>query len=85
MKPTGSGATMPSRGQAAVSARDDRAAVLLEGREAVERLGLLLRAIDRRNLWVEIAWEPEQAAAEAHRDVAWARRALEVLGARGGE
>ena len=71
-------ASKPSEARA-VAAAMDTAAVLLEGREAVEALGRLVRAIDRRNLWHEIAWEPEQAAADALRDVARARRALEVV------
>ena len=56
----------------------DDAAILSAGRAAVEDLARLVRAIDRRNLWVEIAWEPAQAAADAQRAVARARRALEV-------
>jgi len=44
---------------------------------ALKRLALLVSAIDRRHLWHEIAWEPEQAAADAHRDLAIVRRALE--------
>lgn len=73
------GATMPSSRQQMVSAALDAAAVLADGREAVESLGRLVRAIDRRNLWHEIAWEPEQAAADALRDVARVRRALELV------
>ena len=47
-----------------------------------------MRAIDHANLWHELAWEPEQAAADARRAVARVRRALEVGHAavtRGGE
>ena len=40
--------------------------------------GATLRAIDHANLWHELAWEPEQAAADARRAVARVRRALEV-------
>ena len=46
--------------------------------DALKDLALLVRAIDRRNLWPELAWEPEQAAADARRAVARVRRALEV-------
>lgn len=37
-----------------------------------------MRAISRRRLWAEIAWEPERAEAEALRDVARVRRAIEA-------
>lgn len=76
---------MPSRRQQQVGAAMDDAALLAAGREAARNLELLIRAIDRRHLWHEIAWEPEQAAAEAARDVARARRALEVVGRMAGE
>ena len=62
----------------AVAALTDDAAVLADGRDAANQLLLLIRAIDRRNLWHEIAWEPEQAAAGAARDVARVRRALDM-------
>lgn len=69
---------MPSKRQQGVSAAMDDAAILAAGRTAVEDLARLVRAIDRRNLWHEIAWEPEQAAAGAARDVARVRRALDM-------
>jgi len=62
----------------AVAALTDDAAVLADGRDAANQLLLLIRAIDRRNLWHEIAWEPERAASEAARDVARVRRALDM-------
>ena len=68
---------MPSKQQQGVSAAMDDAAILAAGRTAVEDLARLVRAIDRRNLWVEIAWEPVQAAADAQRAVARVRRGLE--------
>lgn len=64
----------------AVGAALDDAALVTEGSAAAESLALLVRAIDRRNLWCEIAWEPEEAATDAARDVARVRRALEVAG-----
>ncbi len=68
---------MASREQRAVGAALDGRAVILDGGDALRELALLVRAIDRRNLWHEIAWEPEAAQAEAHRAVARIRRALE--------
>lgn len=61
-----------------VAASDDNAAILADGADALRSLAHLVAAIDRRNLWCELAWEPDAASAEAHRDVARARRALEV-------
>lgn len=69
---------MASRRAQAVGALDDDAALLADGADALRSLAHLVAAIDRRNLWVEIAWEPETAAAGARRDVARVRRALEV-------
>lgn len=57
---------------------EDQIAVILDGCAAAGRLALLVRAIDRRNLWPELAWEDEQAAAGALRDVALVRRALDA-------
>jgi len=71
---------MASKAQIAVGAALDEAAIQSEGRESLRQLALLVSAIDRRNLWVELAWEPEQASAAAHRDVARVRRALEQAG-----
>jgi hypothetical protein len=69
---------MASKQQQAISARDDNAAIIVDGRDALAQLAFLVRAIDRRNLWHEIAWDGEQAAAEAQRDLARVRRALEA-------
>ena len=69
---------MPSRRQAAVGAALDEAAIAADGRDALVQLELLVRAISRRRLWAEIAWEPERAEAEALRDVARVRRAIEA-------
>lgn len=71
---------MASKRQQAVGAALDDAAVLAAGREAVNELALLVRAISRRHLWHEIAWDGAQAEAEALRDVARVRRALELAG-----
>ncbi len=71
---------MASKRQQVVGAALDDAALVADGRAAADSLALLVRAIDRRNLWVEIAWEPERAASEAGRDVARVRRALDVAG-----
>ncbi len=68
---------MASKQQQAVGAALDERAILIDGGDALKELALLVRAIDRRNLWHEIAWEPEAAQAEAHRAVARIRRALE--------
>lgn len=76
---------MPSRRQQAVGAAMDAAALLADGREAARNLELLIRAVSRRRLWHELAWEPDSAEAEALRDVARVRRALDVAGARVGE
>ncbi len=77
---------MASKRQRAVAAELDERAILIDGADGLKVLALLVRAIDRRNLWPEIAWEPEAAQAEAHQAVARARRALEVGAARvGGE
>lgn len=62
----------------AVSAHDDDAALLADGADALRSLAHLVAAIDRRNLWCELAWEPDSASAEAHRDVARVRRSLDV-------
>ena len=67
---------MASKRQQAVGAAMDDAAILAAGRDAANELALLVRAISRRHLWHEIAWEPEAAQAEAHRAVARVRRAL---------
>lgn len=75
---------MPSRRQQAVGAAMDDAALLAAGRDAARNLELLIRAVSRRHLWHELAWEPERAEADALRDVARVRRALEVAGARVG-
>ena len=77
MRPTAPG-HMASRRQQGVGAVLDDAAVVSDGLDAAASLLLLVHAIDRRNLWVEVAWEPEQAAADAERDVARVRRALEI-------
>lgn len=77
MRPTAPG-HMASRRQQGVGAVLDDAAVVSDGLDAAASLLLLVHAIDRRNLWVEVAWEPEQAAADAERDVARVRRALET-------
>ena len=69
---------MASRRQQGVGAVLDDAAVVSDGLDAAASLLLLVHAIDRRNLWVEVAWEPEQAAADAERDVARVRRTLEI-------
>ena len=69
---------MASKRQQAVGALLDDTAVVVDGGDALKDLALLVRAIDRRNLWPELAWEPEQAAADARRAVARVRRALEV-------
>lgn len=58
----------------------DDAAILADGRAALLQLELLVRAISRRHLWHELAWDGEQAEAAALRDVARARRVLEVVG-----
>lgn len=74
---------MPSSGtgrERAVAAAMDGRAVLIDGRDALKELTLLVSAIDRRNLWCELAWEPETAQAEAHRAVARVRRALDAAG-----
>lgn len=80
---------MASRGsgqERAIAAAMDADAILSDGREAVRSLELLVRTITRAHLWHELAWEPEQAEADALRDVARVRRALEVGAARvGGE
>ena len=69
---------MPSKRQQAVAAALDDTAIVVDGGDGLKVLALLVRAIDHANLWHELAWEPEQAAADAHRAVARVRRALEV-------
>ncbi len=69
---------MASKQQQAVGTALDGRAIVIDGGDALRELAFLVRAIDRRNLWHEIAWEPEAAQAEAHRAVARVRRALEV-------
>jgi hypothetical protein len=71
---------MASKRQQAVSAAMDDAAILAAGRDAANELALLVRAISRRHLWHEIAWDGSQAEADAMRDVARVRRALELVG-----
>jgi hypothetical protein len=53
-------ALMASKRQQAVGAALDDTAVVIDGGDALKDLALLVRAIDRRNLWPELAWEPEQ-------------------------
>ncbi len=76
---------MASKRQQEIGAALDDRALLVEGGDALRTLALLVRAIDRRNLWPVIAWEPEAAQADAHRAVARVRRALEQQAARAGE
>lgn len=71
---------MASKQQQATAAALDSRAIVIDGGNALKELALLVRAIDRRNLWHEIAWEPEAAQVEAHRAVARVRRALEQKG-----
>lgn len=71
---------MASKRQQAVGAAMDDAAILAAGRDAANELALLVRAISRRHLWHEIAWDGGQAEADAMRDVARVRRALELVG-----
>ena len=76
---------MASKRQQQAAAELDERAILIDGGDGLKALALLVRAIDRRNLWPEIAWEPEAAQADAHRAVARVRRALEQQAARAGE
>ena len=47
---------MASKRQQAVGAALDDTAVVIDGGDALKDLALLVRAIDRRNLWPELAW-----------------------------
>jgi len=76
---------MPSRTQRATSAALDETAILIEGDDGLRVLALLVRAIDHANLWQEVAWEPDEARADAHRAVARVRRALETVRGRVGQ
>ena len=76
---------MASRAQQAVSARDDAAACAVTLRVVLANYDLLIRAISHANLWHELAWDGEQAAREARRDVAQGQAALTALAERGAE
>ena len=77
-----------SRQNVQTAEREDAAAALLVVRDVLTNYALLCRAVDHANLWHELAWDGEQAARDARRDVERGRRALEVVGnmaaARGG-
>lgn len=60
---------MASKRQQAVGAQLDTQADALAVRDALVHYALLQRAISHANLWHELAWDGEQAAADARRDV----------------
>lgn len=75
---------MPSRHAQGVVARDDAAADALVLRDVLAHYELLARAVGRANLWHELAWDGQEAAADARRDVARGRAALARLAGRVG-
>ena len=60
---------MASKRQQAVGAALDERAAALTLRDVLAHYALLERAITRANLWHELAWDGEQAARDARRDV----------------
>lgn len=70
---------MPSRQQQQVGAQLDGRAAALTLRDVLTHYALLERAITRANLWHELAWDGEQAARDARRDVERGMAALTRL------
>jgi len=70
---------MTSKSQQAVAAELDAAAAALVLRDVLAHYELLARAVSHANLWHELAWDGQQAAEEARRDVTRGRAALARL------
>lgn len=67
---------MSNNSRREVSAADDRAAVVVDARDALNDIAALLATLDSRGVWRAIAWEPDTAAADARRAVRRVERAL---------